>query len=81
MIVYQLAAWGIIIGLSLMMVGGMVLWAYGARPQKIRMSASGPEDEAAKLFHQRYARWFFIYGVVMIVIGTGIVFWVRVYFF
>ena len=50
--VYQMAAWNVVAGLSLMVVGGLVLWAYGARQQRGVLLAIGPEAEA----HPRISR-------------------------
>ena len=78
--IYQIAAWSVIASLSLMLVGGLVLWAYGARVPQGELSATGPEAEATKRFHRRLARWFFIYGIAMVIGGTALLFWAGAYF-
>jgi len=72
-----LATWSTIIGLSLMLVGGLVLWAYGGRrPAALaKIGEAGPEAEATRRFHQRLARWFFIYGSLIITLGLALLFW------
>jgi hypothetical protein len=80
MYIYQTAAWGIIVSLSLMLVGGLVLWAYSARVPYGQLSASGLEAEATKRFHLQLARWFFIYGVAMVIGGLGLLCWSARYF-
>ena len=74
---YLIAAWGTIIGLALMLVGGLVLWAYGgSRATALALLVeSGPEAEATRLFHQRLARWFFIYGSVIVTLGLALLLW------
>jgi|GEM_PF-2021131 hypothetical protein len=76
MAIYNHAAWYVIFGLSLMLVGGLMLWAYGAR-RRMRTTHGfvGPEAEAARLFHHKLARWFFIYGAAIIVAGVGFLLW------
>jgi len=73
--VTQLAAWSVILGLSLMSVGGLVLWAYGARRVRHAIAAAGPEAEATRNFHAHLVRWFFIYGMFVIVLGAALLFW------
>lgn len=78
MSIYQLAAWSVIVSLSLMVVGGLVLWAYGARRRAgdgVPLKLIGPEAEAAQLFHIKLARWFFFYGMAVILIGAGMLLW------
>ncbi len=78
--IYQVAAWSVIVGLSLMVVGGLMLWAYGARQGERGALAGGPEAEATHRFHQRLARWFFIYGMIVIALGGSLLFWGGSYF-
>ena len=71
------ATWSVIIGLSLMLVGGLVLWAYGGRRQSALrpIAESGPEAEATRQFHGRLSRWFFIYGSLVVTLGLALLFW------
>ena len=80
MYIYQIAAWGVIVSLSLMLIGGLVLWAYSARAVSGQIAAAGPEAEATRRFHQQLARWFFVYGIAMILGGLGLLFWAARYF-
>lgn len=65
------ATWSTIIGLALMFVGGLVLWAYGGRTSTMaKLADTGIEAEATRRFHQRLTRWFFVYGSLIIVLGT-----------
>jgi len=80
MYIYQIAAWGVIASLSLMLVGGLVLWAYGERAPQGEVGVTGPETEATRRFHHRLARWFFIYGIAMVSGGVGLLFWAGAYF-
>ncbi len=74
MILHEGAVWDLIIGLSLMIVGGLMLWTYSARRRQrgegIVLSASGPEAEATQRFHVRLARWFHLYGVGLTLVGA-----------
>ena len=78
-----LATWSVIIGLSLMLVGGLVLWAYGARRASTlsKLVDMGVEAEATLQFHQRLSRWFFFYGSLIITLGVAILFWAVSNFF
>jgi hypothetical protein len=75
MSVSELAAWSVILGLALMSIGGLVLWAYGARRAAASLTASGPEAESTSMFHTKLTRWFFIYGVLVIAVGAALLFW------
>lgn len=74
MTIFQAAAWSVIAGLSLMLVGGLVLWAYSTRPSTT-IAAGGLEAEATHRFHRRLTRWFFVYGVLVIAAGAALLFW------
>jgi hypothetical protein len=78
-----LATWSTIVGLALMLVGGLVLWAYGGRraSSSARFADVGPEAEATRRFHQRLARWFFIYGSLMIALGLALLLWAAQNFY
>ena len=75
-----LATWGTIGGLALMLVGGLVLWAYGGRKRSVFSNIAaiadvGVEAAGARLFHQRLARWFFIYGTLLVTLGLVLLLW------
>jgi hypothetical protein len=73
MSVYDYTSWGVIAGLALMVVGGLMLWAYGARYDRLvamSLTVSGPEAEAIRLYHSTLARRFFSYGCAIIVLGA-----------
>ncbi len=76
--IYDRAAWAVIIGLALMLVGGLMLWAYGARQDRragIVLVTSGPEAEATQRFHIRLVSWFLVYGVLITAIGGVMLAW------
>jgi hypothetical protein len=77
------ASWSMIIGLALMFVGGLVLWAYGARRASTigKLAETGIESEATRQFHQRLSRWFFIYGGLIITLGLALLLWAASNFF
>lgn len=68
---YDSAAWLVITGLALMVMGGLTVWAYGARPRgtPIVLTSSGPESEATQRFHVKTVRWYRAYGMAMTAIG------------
>ena len=69
--------WGTLIGLSCLCVGGFVLWAYGARWTPKEVDALNHEPEATRLFHARLARFFFMYGIGLIVLGLAALLWAN----
>ena len=71
------ATWSMIIGLALMLVGGLVLWAYGGRRASTvgKLAETGIESEATRQFHQRLSRWFFIYGGLIVTLGLALLLW------
>jgi hypothetical protein len=73
--IYRYAAWGVVFGLAFMLVGGLVLWAYGARRMTGLVEVTGPEAAATRLFHTKLIRWFFVYGVCMTTLGMAILLW------
>ncbi|HUY68634.1 MAG TPA: hypothetical protein VMV79_04975 [Alphaproteobacteria bacterium] len=79
--IYNRAAWSVILGLALILVGGLVLWAYRARADAGASQLAGPEADAARLFHTRLARWFFAYGLAVIALGLGFLGWGASIFF
>lgn len=71
----DLTAWRIILGLSLMCVGGLVLWAYGMRRKETVIAVGGPEAEATRNFHHHLSRWFLLYGLLISLIGGALLVW------
>ncbi|MBI1272920.1 MAG: hypothetical protein GC131_02400 [Alphaproteobacteria bacterium] len=72
---YDGAAWGVIIGLALMIIGGLVIWAYGARrfqQTTPALNSDNPEAEATRRFHSRLSRAFFMYGISAIIAGLAL---------
>lgn len=73
--------WIVLIGLSLVIVGGLMLWAYGLhrRLQDDELpTIAGPEATATRAFHTRLVSWFFWYGLIAVLIGLGLVVWMRI---
>ncbi|MDD3288042.1 MAG: hypothetical protein PHX43_03435 [Alphaproteobacteria bacterium] len=69
---YERAAWGVIVGLALMLVGGLVVWAYGSRNKRSTIDVPmifGPESEATRVFHTKLVRWFLFYGCSATAVG------------
>jgi len=65
------ASWLVLIGLSLLFVGGFVLWVYGAQPPRTSVEVGGPESEATREVHTNLVQWFFLYGIVAALGGIG----------
>jgi len=60
--------WFTLIGVSLLFVGGFVLWVYIAQTP-VPATITGPEAEATRRVHGSLAQWFFLYGIVALFIG------------
>jgi hypothetical protein len=73
--IYRYAAWGVVFGLAFMLVGGLVLWTYGTRRVVGNIDSVGPEAASTRLFHVKLSRWFFIYGMAIMTIGTALLLW------
>lgn len=71
---YDNTAWAVIIGLGLMIIGGLVIWAYGARHFKassnVSLNSANPEAEATRRFHGQLSKVFLGYGVAAIALGA-----------
>jgi hypothetical protein len=67
MSIMDLAAWSLIIGLSLVAVGGLLIWAYGSTLRS-HMSASKGAVSARRSFIG-----VLIYSVAMIVVGGVVI--------
>jgi hypothetical protein len=63
MSIMDLGAWSLIIGLSLVSVGGLLIWAYGST---LRSHISGAKGAVAA---RRSFVGVLIYSVIMIVVG------------
>ncbi len=62
--------WLTLLGLSLLFVGGFVLWVYkGESPRDI--TASGPEAEATQKLNNGFVQWFLLYGGAASFAGIG----------
>lgn len=72
--IYDGVIWGVIIGLALMCIGGLAMWAYGARRPVTAVSPATPPDTAMAEqhhFHRRVARLFVVYGAILL--GAGLI--------
>lgn len=79
---YDNAAWSVIFSLSLMLVGGLMLWAYGGHEEEPKeLPTTGPEATATRTFHLHLSHWFLFYGATLIVIGLISLLWSMVYLF
>jgi hypothetical protein len=63
--------WLTLLGLSLLFVGGFVLWVYGAHQPREVVEVVGPEQEATRAVHSHLVQWFFLYGIVAVIGGVG----------
>lgn len=71
MTIFFQATWMTVIGLSLLFVGGFVLWVYGAQNAHDTMLSEGAEIDSAKKLRTQLAQWFFLYGLVAVFFGAG----------
>ncbi len=63
--------WMTLLGLSMLFVGGFVLWVYGAQRPRLSADAIAQEDEVVRKFHTHLAQWFLLYGAVTTFAGVG----------
>jgi hypothetical protein len=64
--------WMTLFGLSLLFVGGFVLWVYGSkRRTQTVIDMTGPEAEAARKLHGDFVQWFLLYGGAAMFTGIG----------
>ena len=63
--------WMTLLGLSMLFVGGFVLWVYGAQRPRLSTDALAHEGEVAHKFHTHLVQWFLLYGAVITFAGVG----------
>jgi hypothetical protein len=63
--------WMTLVGMSLLFVGGLVLWVYGTRAPNPVVSDNAPEADATRKFHSDLVQWFLLYGAGAVFAGIG----------
>ena len=64
--------WMTLLGLSLIFVGGFVLWVYGAqRPPTVIDDTRGAEAAATRKLYTHFVQWFLLYGAAAVFAGIG----------
>jgi hypothetical protein len=63
--------WMTLWGLSLLFVGGFVLWVYGAQKQPPTTDVFIQQGDVSRRFHAHLVRWFLLYGSLAIFAGIG----------
>lgn len=63
--------WMTLSGLSLLFVGGFVLWVYGAQKVHLIANADVLEDAPLRRVHTHLVHWFLLYGGLACFAGTG----------
>jgi len=63
--------WLTLLGLSLLFVGGFVLWVYGMQPMRLPSATAEPEAEAPRNLHAHFVQWFLLYGAAAGFAGIG----------
>jgi len=71
MVSHSDVTWVTLLGLSLLFVGGFVLWVYSAQPPQQVANSNGPEAEAARKLHTHFVQWFLLYGGAAAFAGAG----------
>jgi hypothetical protein len=71
MFTLSLITWMTLLGLSLLFVGGFVLWVYGAQKQPPESDVFIQHGDVSRCFHGRLVRWFLLYGSLAIFGGIG----------
>ncbi|MFA4994511.1 MAG: hypothetical protein WC521_04315 [Bdellovibrionales bacterium] len=64
--------WMTLWGLSLLFVGGFVLWVYGTQRERPVWDLSSPENEGAPYLRSYLVRWFLVYGGMAVFAGIGL---------
>jgi hypothetical protein len=68
----SLVTWMTLWGLSLLFVGGFVLWVYGAEKPQFVLDGFEQENESPRGLHAEMARWFLLYGAAAAFAGAGL---------
>ena len=63
--------WMTLLGVSLLFVGGFVLWVYGTHTTRDMTESSGKEREAARKLDSHFVQWFLLYGGATVFAGIG----------
>jgi uncharacterized membrane protein HdeD (DUF308 family) len=63
--------WVTLLGISLLFVGGFVLWVYGTHVSHKPIDTDAREAEATHKFHSYLVQWFFLYGIIAIIVGVA----------
>jgi hypothetical protein len=71
MVLFSEVTWATVLGLSLLFVGGFVLWVYGMEKAPASSGVLAQQDDVSRRFHAHLVRWFFLYGVLAVLTGVG----------
>jgi len=63
--------WLTLLGLSLLFVGGFVLWVYGAQPEREAILTDNLEVKNVRTLHMHLVQWFLLYGAAATFAGVG----------
>ncbi len=63
--------WMTLVGLSLLFVGGFVLWVYGTQTAHNAALISGNEGDGSRQLRTVFVKWFLLYGGAATFAGIG----------
>jgi hypothetical protein len=64
--------WMTLWGLSLLFVGGLVLWVYGTQKSQADLDVFEPQTGKLPQYRKQLMRWFFLYGEIAVFAGAGL---------
>jgi hypothetical protein len=64
--------WMTLWGLSFLFVGGFVLWVYGTQKARLAADVFARQDNPSCHPQAHLVQWFFLYGVMAVFAGIGL---------
>jgi len=64
--------WMTLWGLSLLFVGGFVLWVYGSQKENVTTDDFITPSKKTPFLHAHLVRWFLVYGGLAVFAGIGL---------
>jgi hypothetical protein len=64
--------WMTLWGLSLLFVGGLVLWVYGTQKARSDSDAFAPQTGKLPQYRKQLMQWLFLYGGITVFVGAGL---------
>lgn len=73
--------WLTLWGLSLLFVGGFVLWVYGSQKENPAADVFVSQSAPSPYLHARLVRWFLVYGGLAVFTGIGLLLTAAMFLF